>query len=286
MGVRTGLPSVGVTQYPFLGESDDPLPFTLEKSGSTLVLAKVTDYTPPLDRTFRRKIQRSGSLNVMVVGSNVQQVNDMRINVNLWDDDVTGAHDKLTTLGNFVRGVSPLYFGRNGYYYTGYSDGVSTQIRMGGAGNVIPVTIDFKLIYPRATLGKPASLGDYNGSTKRDSLEFSYPIDPITFAWLTPTTLPSATLGDYYYQRVVANSDLPITYTITSTENADITISTNGFISWPVAVPIPDGSISVTVRATEEGGAFLDRTFTIAVPGNVYADGARALRDGDKVISF
>ena len=283
MAVRTGLPSVGVTQFSFLG-TPGALPYTLEKSGGTLTLEHVTDYTPPRKRTFRRKLQRSGSLNVMVVGSNVAQVNDMRINANLWANDVTGARTKFNALDNFVAGVSPVYFGRNGYYYTGFVDGIDTQIRVGGAGNVIPVTIDFKLIYPEATLGKPTSLSEYNASTKGDLLEFTYPIEPITFAWLTPTTLPNAEIGEIYYQRVVANSDLPITYAITASDNAGIEISTNGFIFWDKPVPIPANAVTVTVRATELGGAFLDRTFTINMSGNVYADGDFAIEDGERNI--
>jgi hypothetical protein len=283
VGVRTGLPSVGVTQFSFLG-TPGALPYTLEKSGGTLTLEHVTDYTPPRKRTFRRKLQRSGSLNVMVVGSNVAQVNDMRINANLWANDVTGARTKFNALDNFVAGVSPVYFGRNGYYYTGFVDGIDTQIRVGGAGNVIPVTIDFKLIYPEATLGKPTSLSEYNASTKGDLLEFTYPIEPITFAWLTPTTLPNAEIGEIYYQRVVANSDLPITYAITASDNAGIEISTNGFIFWDKPVPIPANAVTVTVRATELGGAFLDRTFTINMSGNVYADGDFAIEDGERNI--
>ena len=284
MAVRTGLPSVGVTQYSFLG-TPGALPYTLEKSGGTLTLEHVTDYTPPRKRTFRRKLQRSGSLNVMVVGSNVAQVNDMRINANLWANDVTGARTKFNALDNFVAGVSPVYFGRNGYYYTGFVDGIDTQIRVGGAGNVIPVTIDFKLIYPEATLGKPTSLAEYNASTKGDLLEFTYPIEPITFAWLTPTALPDAEIGEVYYQRGVANGEnMPITYLKVS-GHTGITVSSNGFIFWDTPIPVDgDGTYNIRVRATDSNSNAIERTFTIYLAGNYYTDGGDALEDGTRKI--
>lgn len=293
MSVRATLPSLGPAQGYGAGVAPSTpygttlIPYHFHNGTTTLTLEHLTDYTPPSRGYFRRKIQQSGSLNIFVVGSNVEKVKRLTINANLWADDVSSVSEKYEDLDAFISAANPIWFGRNGWFYTGYiEDGIKTQIRLGGnAKTVLPVSIDVELIFPRATNGRPTTLGSYNGMSKKYLLEEDYPIPPIGFAWVSGTALPNAEIGEFYAEQVVAVGDnQPITYTLVTTDNADITVMPNGYIIWDKPLPIPDNSIEVTVRATDSSSAFIERTFTINIGGNIYADGDYGLEDGERKI--
>jgi hypothetical protein len=291
--VRATLPTVGPAQgynsdvVPSLPYGSSLMPFTLEKSGSELVIEHLTQYTPPVQQDNIRRVQQSGGLVTFFVGSGVPVVGNVSIDLNLWADGQGAVGTKELALKNFVRNVRPLYFGRNGWYFTAGKATVRTQVRLGGnARNVLPVTIDLELMFPRATNGKPTTLSGYNGMSQRDNLEFDYPIPATTFAWVSPTTLPNAEIGEFYAYRVVAVSDLSVTYSLVSASNPDISVMSNGYIVWDMPVPLPTNDFSVTVRATQAGGATLDRTFTGTMSGNIYTNGGFAIRNGNKILGW
>jgi hypothetical protein len=295
MSVRATLPSLGPAQGYGAGVAPSTpygttlIPYHFHNGSTTLTIEHLTDYTPPSRGYFRRKIQQSGSLNVFVVGSNVEKIKQLSINAQLWADDVSSVAAKYEALDAFISAANPIWFGRNGWYYTGYViDGVRTQIRLGGnASTVLPVSIEMELIFPRATNGRPTTLSGYNALSKKFLLEENYPIPATGFAWVSGATLPNAPIGEFYAQQVVAVGDnQPITYSLVTATNPDITVMSNGFIVWPEVMPIPDNVITVTVRATDSASATLDRTFTINVPGNIYTNGGLALSNGGNLLGW
>lgn len=282
--IRVGIPSVGVSEAPPPYTDITQNAFTFETQTDSFILQHVRSVEGLGREDNKIQIQRSGGLEAIIVGSKVPKLKTLEIRANLQGDKISTARDKYDALENYIFDPDCQWFGRGGYYFSIDVFDCKRSLRIGGVPNVLPIEIRAYLRFPKATNAKVTSIGAYNAALKRSSLDEDYPVVPVVLEILTPALLPAASVGSFYFAQIVAVSpNSPVVYTKTA-GYSEITVLPNGFVVWNV--PRLTGQQTVTVRATDSTNAFVERTFTIDIPGNIYADGDSGLRDGNTVLGY
>lgn len=260
--------------------------YTIESTGSPIALPKSTKVTEGFGfNVIADLFQPLGYSRAYAVGPKNKEVRPYRFTSTFIVANPSVMESTAATIRQALE--TATYIVRNGWYLT-------VELIKTSSPEMTSYT-SFNLsftVYPRFAMWTAARVqteSEYLTTAKRDFVVFDGYIPPppvpvvVPIVWQTPQLLPEAPIGEYYETTVFAvGGNGLLTYSRVA-GYADISVSVNGVVEWP----LPDrSSATIAIRASDNQGQVLNRTFTINADGNFYRNGAFAILNGPNILSY